>query len=60
MITTERGGQEVGLNKLGADGWELVAVEPELREASQIDPAAKGQVTYTVRHFRTYYLKRPK
>lgn len=49
-----------GLSQLGDEGWELVAVEGELREPLRVNQQAQGLITnHTVRP-RTYYLKRSK
>jgi hypothetical protein len=50
-----------GLAQLGEEGWELVAVEGELREAIRVaDPKIGGLVTNTRMRERTFYFKRPK
>jgi hypothetical protein len=50
-----------GLPQLGEEGWELVAVEGELREPIRVsDFKFGGNVTNNRVRERTYYFKRPK
>jgi hypothetical protein len=49
-----------GLSQLGDEGWELVAVEPELREPFMVNLKANGMIMDRLKQQRTYYFKRPK
>jgi hypothetical protein len=54
------GDPEEGLNKLGAEGWELVALLPGIPHPDCVAKNEKDQkttITLAVPHF--YYLKRP-
>ena len=53
--------QAKGLTPLGEEGWELVAVEPELREAVRLQDFKFGGAVTTKRlREQTFYFKRPK
>lgn len=55
-------GIEAGLKKLGAEGWELVSVEPGIPSPRSVTEAERdGGKTKTMAYMRyaVYYLKRP-
>jgi hypothetical protein len=50
-----------GLSQLGEEGWDLVAVEGELREPNRVaDFKFGGSITNIRTRERTFYFKRPK